>query len=154
MKTLFLSLLLITGFSSALSAQSTQKDTSTRKDTNQFFGEIIPVSKDTGRVYSKVEQMPYFINGNIATFIENNLNYPPSLIEADITGTVIVEFVVNTDSTVSQVKSRSPNTHRLLQEEAVRIIKLTNKHWAPGKQNGKPVKVISRIPIEFMLEDE
>lgn len=154
MKTFFLSVVIFVGLSASLCAQTTQKDTLIKKDTNQIFGEVVPISKDTGKVYEIVERMPYFLGGNLGDFIVNNINYPSSLVEANITGKVIVEFQINADSTVTNVVSRSPNAHRLLQEEAIRIIKLTNKHWIPGSQNGKLIKVRSRIPIAFLLDDE
>jgi len=37
-------------------------------------------------------------------------------------------------------------------EEAIRIVKLTNGKWKPGSQNGKPVKVRYNMPVYFSLK--
>jgi len=39
-----------------------------------------------------------------------------------------------------------------LDEEALRVI-LPSPLWTPGKQSGKPVKVLYTFPINFILQE-
>ena len=64
-------------------------------------------------------------------------------------GRVFVQFVVNTDSTITDVNViKSVNPH--LDEEAVRVVKAMPK-WNPGKQRGEPVRVRFTLPVTFRL---
>ena len=69
--------------------------------------------------------------------------------ENGIQGTVVVEFVVNEDGSVSGVKTVK-GVDRSLDKEAERVIS-TLPRFTPGKQNGKAVKVKYRLPVRFTL---
>ena len=79
-------------------------------------------SPDENGVYSVVEEMPEFPGGMMACvkFLANNIKYPAAAIEAKEQGKVIVQFIVEKDGSVSNirvVRSISP----LLDQEAVRV---------------------------------
>lgn len=95
-----------------------------------------------------VEQMPAF-NGDILAFIAKNINYPEAAREAGVQGRVGVEFVVNEDGSITDVRV-ARGIGAGCDEEAVRVIKAMPK-WKPGKQNGVPVKVRFTQPISFRL---
>ena len=95
-----------------------------------------------------VEQMPQF-PGDINEYIGSHLHYPTVASNEGITGKVMVEFVVNEDGGVSDVKVLR-GIGGGCDEEAARTIKAMPK-WKPGKQNGTPVKVLFRLPITFVL---
>jgi outer membrane biosynthesis protein TonB len=46
------------------------------------------------------------------------------------------------------VKSISP----ILDDEAIKAIRLTNKRWTPGYINNKPVRVDFTMPVMFKME--
>lgn len=103
----------------------------------------------SGKVFDMVENQPEFPGGQSAlmTFLGQNINYPEEAIKKDIKGRVIVQFVVETDGSISNVniiKSVDP----LLDNEAARVIK-SMPNWIPGSNNGKPVRVRFAIPINF-----
>lgn len=102
-------------------------------------------------VYDMPEQMPEFPGGADALeqFINDNIKYPPEAKEKRIQGKVYVQFIVEKDGTLSEIKIRR-GAHELLNEEALRVIKLM-PDWKPGSMRGKKVRVRYTIPITFAL---
>jgi protein TonB len=82
-------------------------------------------------------------------FLKSTLKYPEPARRADISGTVLVEFVVETDGSISNEKIKS-GVHPELDKEALRVVKLLPK-WKPGKVNKKAVRCYFQIPIRFSL---
>lgn len=106
-----------------------------------------PVQSNT--VYDAVEQMPAF-PGNLNGFISSNLKYPAIAEENGVQGRVIVQFVVDRDGSISDIKVvRSVDAS--LDREAVRLVR-SMPRWTPGKQNGKAVRVRYTLPINFRLQ--
>ena len=98
-----------------------------------------------------VEQQPEFPGGmaELMKYLQKNTRYPQICKEQGVQGRVIVQFVVNTDSTITDVNVvKSVNPH--LDEEAVRVVKAMPK-WNPGKQRGEPVRVRFTLPVTFRL---
>lgn len=83
---------------------------------------------------------------NITKHIIENFKYPGQAIELGLDGKVYVIFVINSTGVVSRIRTRGP--HKLLENEASRIIKLLPK-MQPGKQRGKAVSVPYSVPINF-----
>ena len=85
------------------------------------------------------------------TFIANNIQYPPLALENNIQGTIQIQFVVSKEGNVRDVKATGSRKGYGLEEEAIRIVKLTNGNWTPAKQRDKPVDMIYRLPVKFVL---
>jgi len=105
-------------------------------------------------VFYIVEDMPTFNGGDPATefrkYIAQNLRYPEIAAENGISGRVIVQFAVNkTGQVVDAVVVRSVDP--ALDKEAIRVV-MSSPKWEPGKQRGKPVKVLFTFPINFVLQ--
>ena len=102
-------------------------------------------------IYDMPEQMPEFPGGADAMeqFVNDNIKYPPLAKEKGIQGKVYVQFVVEKDGSITQVKVRR-GAHELLDKEAVRVIKMM-PNWKPGSMRGKVVRVRYTIPIIFAL---
>ena len=83
-------------------------------------------------------------------FISKNLTYPKKAAEMGISGRVFVQFEVDEQGNINNVKVLR-GIGGGCDEESVRIIKLMGK-WIPAKQNGKPVKSMLTIPIIFTLK--
>jgi len=104
-------------------------------------------------MYAVVDVKPLF-NGKNAEeefriFVAENTVYPPEAQEKEITGRVFIEFVIDVDGTVTDVRL-GRGVDPLLDEEALRVISMSPK-WTPGKHEGKPVKVSYTFPIHFRL---
>ena len=103
-------------------------------------------------IFQVVEQDPEFPGGSdaIFKFIQQNLKYPQLAKENNITGRVFVQFVVEKDGSVSNVRAmRDPGGG--LGKEAERVVKSMPK-WTPGKQRGKAVRAYFTLPINFVLQ--
>ncbi|GET32511.1 protein TonB [Prolixibacter bellariivorans] len=103
-------------------------------------------------VFFIVEDMPEFPGGDLALrkYIANSIKYPVIAQENGIQGKVYVNFVVNTDGSVTNAKI-ARGVDPSLDKEALRVINSLPK-WKPGKQRGKPVRVSFTVPINFVLQ--
>lgn len=104
-------------------------------------------------VYSSVDQMPQFPGGlnGLMEFLNTNIVYPTVAAEKNIEGKVLIQFVVEKDGSVGEIKilrSIDPN----LDYEAIRLCKMMPK-FIPGMLDGKPVRVWYTLPINFMLTE-
>lgn len=77
-------------------------------------------------------------------YIGQNLRYAKGLPG----GLLIASFVVNPDSSVSDVAILK-GLHPELEQESVRVIESMSGKWTPGRQNGKLVAVRFTLPIRF-----
>ena len=103
--------------------------------------------------FVKVEQMPSFMGGDLMTFRSwamKQVRYPQVAWENNITGRVLLSFVIEKDGSMSNIKIlQTPDES--LSNEAIRIMKLSPK-WTPGMQRGQAVRVKYTLPIEFRLQ--
>ena len=92
-------------------------------------------------------------NGGMQAFysyISKKLRYPNQAKRMGIEGKVFVEFVVDKDGSLTNVRAVK-GIGAGCDEEAVRVIK-SHPRWSPGKQRGKPVKQRIILPITFKLQ--
>ncbi len=82
-------------------------------------------------------------------YISKNLKYPNAAVREQVEGRVYVQFIINTDGSLTDIEV-TKGIGFGCDEEAVRIIKNAPK-WTPGKQRGKPVRVRMSLPIVFKL---
>ena len=102
--------------------------------------------------FALVEEKPKFQGGDANSFsawVNKNLNYPEIAKENGVQGRVTLQFTVNTDGSVSDVKVLR-GVDSSLDKEAVRIVSQSPK-WTPGKQRERPVKVTYVFPVIFQL---
>jgi TonB family protein len=113
--------------------------------------DTVPKEKNQ-KTFTKVEiEAEYSRDKNAwADYLQKNLNYPQEAVNKEIQGTVIAQFIVELDGTLSDMKIvKSPN--KLLSDETLRTIKNSGK-WIPAVQNGKQVRAYKRQPIVFKLD--
>jgi protein TonB len=100
-----------------------------------------------------VSDMPKFLDGDITKFrdwVQARIAYPPVAQENGIQGRVTLQFVIERDGTLTDIKViNSPD--RSLAEEAVRIVKSSPK-WQPGSEHGVPARVSYTLPVDFRLQ--
>jgi protein TonB len=106
---------------------------------------------DDDQIFEIVEQNAEFPGGAaaMAQFIQKNLKYPEIALENQIEGTVVVEFVVEKDGSITNIKVLK-DVGGGCGNEAMRIIKMMPK-WTPGKQRDMAVRVKMRAPIKFRI---
>ena len=103
-------------------------------------------------VYIVVEQMPEFPGGDRALmdFVKDNIHYPAEAKEKGIKGLLYVNFIVEPDGSLSNIKVLK-GVGGGCDEEAIRIVESMPK-FKPGMQNGEAVRVSYTIPVIFRLE--
>ena len=108
---------------------------------------------DNDTVFQICEVMPEFPGGTekFMAYLSENIKYPEEAKDKNISGRVFINFVVEKDGSVSNVKvMRSIGGG--CDEEAVRVVKAMPK-WKPGMQRGKPVRVSYVLPVTFKLNE-
>ncbi|MCB0564747.1 MAG: energy transducer TonB [Phaeodactylibacter sp.] len=128
------------------------------------------VDSDT-TIYEAVEEMPRFpacegldttlqaknqcAQQALLSVMYKNIKYPLEARQDNIEGTVVVSFVVEKDSILSNL--------RIVKDigggcglEVLRVVEGINEagvKWVPGKNNGKVVRSRFNLPIKFKLEE-
>ena len=103
------------------------------------------------QIFQVVEEMPEFPGGmaECMKWLGKNIKYPTISQENGVQGRVIIQFVVNRDGSIVDVKVvRSPDEH--LSAEAVRVVKMMPK-WKPARQGNKTVRSRFNLPVMFRL---
>lgn len=103
------------------------------------------------QTFTKVEFEAEYPGGikEWSDYLNKNLKYPQEAITKKIKGTVVAQFIVNIDGSLSDIKIvESPD--KLLSDETLRIIKESGK-WNAAVQNGRKVRAYKKQPITFKL---
>ena len=115
-------------------------------------GPVEEVIEDEEIPFTIVEEKPSFQGGDENTFtkwVASKLVYPEIAKENGVQGRVILQFLVGTDGSVSDVKVVR-GVDASLDKEAARVVASSPK-WKPGRQGNKPVKVPYTFPVIFQL---
>lgn len=117
---------------------------------------LCQVSDTTGKVeiFDDPEQQPYFPGGETALlkYLQENIKYPPKAVKDSIQGRVVVQFLIDPQGCVGEVKvARSVSEE--LDAEAVRVVKTLPK-FVPGRMFGKAVSAWYTLPVTFKLQDK
>ncbi len=129
-----------------------------------------PPKQEADEIFKVVEQMPRFpgcenqggsdaekkacSDKKMLEFIYKNIKYPAIARENGVEGTVVVQFVVDKDGSISNAKVVR-DIGAQCGDEALRVVNLMNQKnlkWTPGKQRGRPVRVQFNLPVKFRLE--
>ena len=117
------------------------------KSGNESYDDVV--------AYYDCDQRPTFLNSaDPAQFLQKwvyqYLKYPESAVREGIQGRVTVEFIVDKDGKVTDVKVVKGVSDEL-DAEAVKVISASPK-WKPGRVNGNKVRTSIAVPVEFKLE--
>ena len=105
--------------------------------------------------YYDCDQRPAFLNSaDPAQFMERwvyqYLKYPETAVVQGIQGRVMVEFIIDKDGKVTNVRVVKGVSDEL-DAEAVKVISASPK-WKPGRVKGEKVRTSITVPVEFKLE--
>ena len=142
-------------------------------------GGLIPEAKPKDAYFDIVEQMPQFPGGDAAMmqYISQRIRYPNIASENGVEGTINVEFIVETDGNITNVKAlelssssvnssimvtayrqESDNVSPLAKNEAIRALQKYVEEFIrsmppfePGRQSGSAVRTRVTLPITFKL---
>ena len=102
--------------------------------------------------FQLVEEKPSFQGGDAITFskwVNTRLEYPEIAKENGVQGRVTLQFTVEKDGSVTNVKVLR-GVDPSLDKEAVRVVSMSPK-WKPGKQRDRAVPVTYTFPVIFQL---
>ena len=123
-----------------------------------------PPQTNSREIFKIVEEQPSFrgcedvtdkmerktcADSKLMAFIYENIRYPSTARENNISGMVVVQFVVETDGSISNVNVIR-DVGAGCGEEAKRVVKMMPP-WNPGKQRGRAVRVMFTLPVRFSL---
>ncbi|MRI01573.1 hypothetical protein GH721_13600 [Kriegella sp. EG-1] len=84
--------------------------------------------------------------------ISAHFNYPIDALKKKITGNVYLQFIINEDGSINNIKARSK--HKFFETEGIRIIELL-PILAPAKIKGTNIAMYYNLPISFnMITDK
>lgn len=107
------------------------------------------------RIYSQLEvdRRASFFKGDERTFLKDwvyhYVKYPESAIAAHTEGTEVVEFTVDKNGKVRDVKITTSLSDEI-DKEVLRVVNASPK-WTPAQLNGRKVPVRISIAVEFKL---
>lgn len=123
------------------------------------------------KTYTTVEEMPVFpgcerypskesqkfcTTERLMRYVYENLTYPDQAKEKGVTGQVITEFVIEKDGSIKNIRILK-GIGGGCDEAALKVIASMNRmgqRWTPGKNEGKTVRVLYQLPIEFLAVDD
>ncbi len=156
---------------------------------------VLTFSQQAQEVFKVVDEMPRFpgcelTEGTISEkqecaqhamlqYIYQNLKYPAQARDNKIQGTVVIQFIVDTDGSIDEAKivrdigggcgeaalavvqnMNSLNAqdtvitfNDITYEETVKVVS-NNIKWRPGYQRGEAVKVLYTLPVKYKLTDD
>ena len=107
--------------------------------------------RDKGVFVCHIDEMPQFPGGEKALmkYLSNNVRYPKGAMKSGAQGRVVLQFVVDEDGRVTDVKTVK-SVHPLLDAEAERVAR-GMPDWKPGRREGKNMSVKYTLPISFKM---
>jgi len=112
--------------------------------------------EDENKIFDKVEIEAKFPGGDgkWRQYLERNCNAQVATDAGAPEGTytTVVQFVVDKEGNISDVKAMTNHGYGM-EEEAVRVIK-KGPNWTPAVQNGRAVKAYRKQPITFQVTGE
>ena len=131
------------------------EDSELEPTKNTDEAEYAPAQSDLGDNplnFHIVEDLPKFPGGavELMKWLTKNLRYPQDAQRNKKEGKVVVQFIVNKDGTMSNLKVVKSAQYASLDREALRVMRKMPK-WTPGVQNDKPCRTMVCIPVVFKL---
>ena len=105
--------------------------------------------------YNECDYPPLFLNSPdpakfMKEWVYRYLKYPESAIREGIQGRVMVDFIIEKDGKVTNVRV-TRGVSEELDKEAVKVVAASPK-WKAGRVDGEKVRTSMSIPVEFRLE--
>lgn len=100
-----------------------------------------------------IEDKPSFMGGDYNTFarwVAQRIVYPEPAAANGIQGRVTLQFVIDIDGRIKDIQVLQ-SVDKMLADEAIRVVS-QSPAWSPGKQRGKPTKVLFTFPFTFRLQ--
>ncbi|MBK9255974.1 MAG: energy transducer TonB [Saprospiraceae bacterium] len=130
----------------------------------------LDIQEEGKEIYKVVQKMPRFpgcedtseteikkdncAKNKMLKYINDNLVYPETAKILEIEGQVILQFIVEPDGWLTNIKSvRDPGFG--LGQAAIDVVEsmnLMDEKWIPGSQSNRIVRVLLTVPVDFKLK--
>jgi TonB family protein len=84
-------------------------------------------------------------------FLSHNIKYPKAALKQNLTGTPIVQFILDTTGIPKNVIVKTSVVHASLIEESIRVVKMMPA-WTPQIERGLPTSSLISLPIRFTIQ--
>lgn len=123
-----------------------------RTDADTDFAPAQADLGDNPLHFRVVEDLPKFPGGavELMKWLTKNLRYPHDAQKAKKEGKVVVQFIINRDGTLSDLKVVRSSQYASLDREALRVMRMMPR-WTPGTHDNKPCRTMVCVPIVFKL---
>lgn len=132
---------------------NTEDDANTGVEIKDYVATVEEeVVEEEAIPFQLVEKQPSFMGGGPNEFtkwVNERLVYPEIAKENGVQGRVTLQFTVEKDGRVTNVKVLR-GVDSSLDKEAVRVVSSSPK-WTPGRQRDRAVKVTYTFPVIFQL---
>lgn len=144
-----MSIMVVSAFAFKLERIESITNVSLRNELNQQKDTLKKVREEAQLVPEKVASFNGGYLDAFNTYVTQNVKYPKEAAKAGIQGKIYLQFVVDVDGQVRDVKVLR-GVSPLLDEEAVRVIK-SSPVWTPAQDKGVKVKQTFTLPVVFKL---
>ncbi len=146
-----------------INSNSTQKQDGVKDGSTFNVGD----SSNTNKVWQRASQMPLFAgcensgasyserkkcsDSRLITFLKSNIKYPQQALKNKTDGVVLIQFIVEKNGSVSNIKILN-DIGDGCGNEAVRVIEMINSmklFWQPGIQGSQAIRFQYTLPVEF-----
>ena len=122
--------------------------------TDEEIEEQQPINQndDDEETRKLVEQLPEYPGGMVEfmKWLTKTLKYPDEALRSHTEGKVMVNFIVESDGSLTGLKVVQ-SAGKVLDAEALRVMRLMPR-WQPGKDDkGRPCRTLMAIPIVFEI---
>jgi TonB family protein len=102
--------------------------------------------------YTELKTVPEYKDGlkEMYNILLNSTKYPIEAQKKGIFGNVFLQFNVDTNGYIHDIKVLK-GIGSGCDEEAMRVVKLLDGNWIPGKLRGKPISTRFTLPVPFRL---
>jgi protein TonB len=91
---------------------------------------------------------------HLLSYIYDHLTYPVIARENGVEGTVVIQFVVTEKGSIEEIQIKR-DIGAGCGSTAAKVVESMNdlpERWQPGKQRGRPVRVLYTLPVKFQLQ--
>jgi protein TonB len=118
-----------------------------------FFSKAQTATQQQDTIFTKVDVLPYFPGKEEGwkTYLKKHLKYPKKAWWDQVESEVTVEFVIQKDGTITDVRNLTISGEYGFEKEAVKVIEKSGK-WIPAVKGGRNVAYLARLTIPFRLK--
>lgn len=140
---------LLLGLAKEGQSQQNKKSTSTTASSPSTSTNAKASSSKQDLVFLMVDHAPQFPGGHtkMMNFIMNKCNFPPETEANPLVGKMIVQFIVERDGSLRDIKIVQ-GISTAYDKECQRVFGIMPK-WNPGKDKGRLVRTLMVVPIKF-----